>query len=315
MAPTFDISPEKRASYLQFFYRQIFITPPPVTKREADLTSKTAIITGANGGLGLETARQLLDLGARVILAVRDVSKGEKARQELSAGRKLVPDAIEVWKLDLSDNASIVSFAEKAKGLESLDIAILNAGLFKIQETFGPTGYEESIQVNYLANMLLAILLALILKEKKSGPEPGRIVIVSSDIAAWAKFDERSSKPLLPAFKEKMANWVVQERYGTSKLLGQLFLSELAQRVPSSAVTISCANCGLCKGSDLGRQFTGVMRHVLNLAYGSIGRECQVGARTFVHGVTLLGQDAHGQYLEDAKVQPYVFVTRIRLTP
>lgn len=304
MAPTFDISPEKRAGFPHFLYRQLFVTPPLVTKREADLTGKTAIITGGNGGLGVETARQLLDLGCKVILAVRDVSKGDKARQLLVSERKVAPDAIDVWKLDLSDYSSITSFAEQSKGLEHLDIVILNAGLHKMLESFAPTGFEEAVQVNYLSTMLLAILFAQIIRDKKSGPEPGRIVIVSSDTAAWASFAERSSKPLLPAFKTKMVNWDGQERYSTSKLLGQLFLTELAQRIPSSAVTISCANCGLCKGSDLGRQFTGIGQMALSLLHALVGRECHIGARTFVHGATTLGQDAHGQYLEDAKVQP-----------
>jgi NAD(P)-dependent dehydrogenase (short-subunit alcohol dehydrogenase family) len=304
MAPTFDISPKKRAGFPHFLYRQLFVTPPPVTNKEADLTGKTAIITGANGGLGVETGRQLLDLGCNLILAVRDIAKGEKARQTLSAGRNLASDAIQVWQLDLSDYTSITSFAEKAKGLEHLDIVILNAGLHKMIETFAPTGYEEAVQVNYLSTMLLAILFAPILKEKKSGTEPGRIVIVNSDTAAWAAFAEQSSKPLLPAFKVKMAKWDGQERYSTSKLLGQLFLTELAERIPASDVIITCANCGLCKGSDLGRQFTGVGQVALSTLHTLVGRECSVGARTFIHGATTLGKDAHGQYLEDAKIQP-----------
>jgi NADP-dependent 3-hydroxy acid dehydrogenase YdfG len=140
---TFDISPEKRAGFPHFLYRQLFITPPPVTKDEADLTGKTAIVTGAKGGLGLETARQLLDLGSRVVLAVRDVSKGENARNQLLIRGDTAFDAVLVWKLDLADCKSIVAFTEKVKELKSLDIAVLNAGLNKISEDFCFTGYEE----------------------------------------------------------------------------------------------------------------------------------------------------------------------------
>jgi NAD(P)-dependent dehydrogenase (short-subunit alcohol dehydrogenase family) len=305
MAPSFNISPEKRASRLHFFYRQLFVTPPPVLPSQADLTGKTAIVTGANGGLGLETARQLLGLGCKVILAVRDEKKGEEAREDLARSQKLLSASmIEVWKLDLSSYSSISDFAERAKTLDHLDIAVLNAGLWKVTESFSATGYEETIQVNYLSNMLLTLLLLPIIRDKKVGNDAGRIVVVSSDVAAWAKFEERGSEPLLPAFKQKMTKWDDAERYGTSKLLGQIFLSELAKHVPSSAVTVSFANCGFCRGSSLSRQFTGMARHLLDLMYGLMGRECDVGARTFVHAATTLGQEAHGQYVEDAKVQP-----------
>lgn len=305
MPPVFNISSEKRASKLHFFYRQIFITPPPISPSQADLRGKTAIVTGANSGLGLETARQLLGLGCKVILAVRDEKKGEKAREDLVGSEKAVSAGmIEVWKLDLSSHSSIIDFTDRVKRLENLDIAILNAGLWNVVESFNATGYEETIQVNFLSNMLLTMLLLPVIRDKKVGSDPGHIVVVNSDVASWAKFEERGSKPLLPAFKQEMAKWDDAERYGTSKLLGQLFLSELAQRVPSSTVTISFANCGLCRGSNISRQITGISRYVLDVMYQLIGRECDVGARTFVHAVTTLGKETHGQYVEDAKVQP-----------
>ncbi|KAI2618202.1 NAD(P)-binding protein [Hypoxylon sp. NC1633] len=304
MSGTFDISPEERATQSQFFYRQLFVTVPPVTHRDADLSGKTAIVTGANAGLGLEASRQLLDLGCKVILAVRNVSNGDIARKDLARGRNLPPGAIQVWELDLSSYESITSFADRAKGLEHLDIAILNAGLYKVFESFSSTGYEEGIQVNYLSNVLLTILLLPIIKEKRSSKSPGQIVLVSSDNAAWSKFDEKGSDPLLPVYKQKMANWNVAERYGVTKLLGQMFVIELAKRVPSSMVTISCANCGMCRGSDLGRQTSGLFRYSYLLISYILGRTCSDGARRIVHAATTVGEAAHGQYIEDARVQP-----------
>lgn len=170
----------------------------------------------------LECARQLLDIGcSKVILAVRSEAKGEAARQDLSRGRDLKPGAIEVWKLDLSSYDSIIAFSERAKSLELLNLVILNAGIFKVSEVFhGTTGYEEDIQIKYLSNMLLLTLLLPVLIAKKRGNTPGRIVPVNSDMAARAKFEERSKTPLLPAFKQRMAKWDMNERYGTSKLLG-----------------------------------------------------------------------------------------------
>ncbi|KAB5536208.1 hypothetical protein GE09DRAFT_1249901 [Coniochaeta sp. 2T2.1] len=283
MASTFDISPERRASSLHYYYRQLIVTPPPVTKRDADLTGKTAIITGANGGIGLEVARQLLDLGAKVIITTRSVSKGEAARQELSKGRDLPSqDAIQVWPLDLSSYDSILAFVERAKILDNLDIAVLNAGVFKLAETFDPaTGYEEAVQVNYLSTILLTILLLPIMKAKNS----------------------RNSTPILPAFKEKVQHWDFAENYRTSKLLGQLFLTELAKRVDPSDVVLDWANPGFCT-SDLGRETSGLIRFLFRIQKTVLAWPCEKGARTLVHAVTTLGRDAHGQFVEDAKIQP-----------
>lgn len=304
MTPKFDITPEKRAGFLAFLYRQLFVTPPPVS-HDIDLSGKTAIVTGANVGLGLATATQILALGGNVILAVRDERKGETARQNLlAAHRDLSPAAIQVWNLDLASYSSITAFAERTRTLPSLDIAILNAGIIKMAETFSPaTGYEEMVQINYLATMLLAVLLLPVLKEKKSGPGPARLCVVSSDVAAWTNFAERTSNPLLPAFKQKSPTFSSGDRYGTTKLLGQLFLTELAKRVDPSSVVVDWANPGLCR-SDFGRDMSGPMMVMMSIQTALLARTGEVGARTLVHAVTTLGREAHGQYVEDAKIQP-----------
>ncbi|KAJ3459638.1 hypothetical protein MRS44_015711 [Fusarium solani] len=197
MATTFDISPEWRASQLHFYYRQLFITPPLVSRRDADLSGKTAIVTGSNTGLGLEIARQLLDLGCKVILAVRDEVKGERALQELINGCDLPSGFVEVWKLDMLSYESIMTFTKRAENLQHLDIAILNAGVQKAEESFTANGFEEGFQVNVLSTMLLTILLLPIIKGKRTGSSPGQICILSSDMAAWSKFEERNTTPAL----------------------------------------------------------------------------------------------------------------------
>ncbi|KAI0879963.1 NAD(P)-binding protein [Annulohypoxylon maeteangense] len=304
MATTFDISPEKRAGQLHYYYRQLFVTPQPVLRRNAGLSGKTAIVTGSNSGIGLEIAGQLVDLGCSVILAVRDESRGEKARQELNSTRNIPPDIVQVWKLDISSYDSISTFISRVKGLENLDIAILNAGVYKFTESFSSTGYEESVQINYLSNILLMILLLPIIKEKRIGSAPGQICLVSSDAAAWSKFEERSSSHLLSAFTTKMANWNMADRYATSKLLGQLFITELAKHVPPSVVTLTAANPGFCNGSGLGREFHGIIYLIVMIQFFFLSRTCAVGARTIVHAVSSFGEQAHGQYIEDAKIQP-----------
>lgn len=152
--------------------------------------------------------------------------------------------------------------------------------------------------------MLLAILLISIIKDKKTEGGSGHICVVSFDTAAWAKFDERISDPLLFAFKLKAAHWNMGERYGTSKLLGQLFLTELAKHVSPSVATVGCANPGFCTSSELGRETSGIVRFVYRIQCALLARTCAIGARTLLHAVTTLGEKAHGQYVEDGRIQP-----------
>lgn len=303
--PQFSITPEKEASRSQWLYRQLLAKTPPLAQ-DVNLSGKVAIVTGSNSGLGLETARQLVRLGlSKLILAVRSESKGQAARKELLADTGAAPEEIEVWNLDLSSYESITQFADRAKALHRLDIAILNAGLFQAKETFNPdTGYEQCVQVNYLSSMLLMTLLLGALKPKPGAP-PGRLVLVSSDTAAWVNFKERDARPILPIFKKKAEKWDMQERYGVSKLLGQFYLKELAKRVPASVVTIDAVNPGFCYGTALTRDGDGTLTGALINGFRRIvGKPSSVGALSIVHAAVSFGEDAHGQYTEDGEIRP-----------
>ncbi|KAI1074445.1 NAD(P)-binding protein [Whalleya microplaca] len=304
--PSFDISPQKEARQSSFLCRQLLITPPEASPQEVDLNGRTAIVTGANAGLGLECCRQLLDLNiTKLILAVRDEPKGIAARESL-AGAKRNPDAIiEVWKLDLSAYNSIVSFVERTQTLASLEIVILNAGVFKTKFELNPsTHHEEVIQVNYLSTVLLTTLLLPVVKAKNKPESPGRILLVSSETAAWAKYKEKSKKPLLSAF-DQPETFDMTDRYYTSKLLVQLFLSQLTNRIPPSVAVIAACNPGLCYGSDLHRETWGTIPgHIFGGVKRAIGRPLAIGARTLTDGAVKHGQEIHGQYLGDCKLKP-----------
>ncbi|KAL7815021.1 hypothetical protein V8C44DRAFT_348589 [Trichoderma aethiopicum] len=306
MAPQFDITPEKRASMLAFFQRQLFREPPVWTRQDADLSGKTAIVTGSNTGLGFECSAQLLELGlSRLILAVRSESKGEEAKKLLLERQNSSnPPVIEVWKLDLSSYDSIVSFAERAKTLQRLDIAVHNAGLIKKNyEKNEHTGHEETVQVNYLGLALFTLLLLPILEDKNTVEQPGHLVLVSSDTAAWAEFKEKNSVPLLAGL-DKPESFKSQDQYATSKLLGQLFLSQLVKRTPLSSTIINAPNPGLCK-SSLAREHNSLFDKLFVWAFHSLlGRQTSVGARAFTDAAVKQGSESHGQYLEDGKVQP-----------
>lgn len=148
--PTFDNDNiEKRATFRSFLHRQLFKTP--TLPQNVDLKGKTVIVTGSNTGIGLECARQLLDLGAsKLIIAVRNQSKGDKARENLLSNRPPLLDlSVEVWSLDLQSYESIVSFVDRAKSLDRLDIVVLNSGVSKQFFDLTPsTGHEDTIQFN-----------------------------------------------------------------------------------------------------------------------------------------------------------------------
>ncbi|PYI08564.1 NAD(P)-binding protein [Aspergillus sclerotiicarbonarius CBS 121057] len=269
---------KSRATQGAFFKRQLFGEPPIVSRTDVDLSGKTAIVTGSNTGLGFECNKQLLDLGlSRLIIAVRSEAKGEEAKKELlvESSRTAI---IEVWKLDLSRYDSIVAFVERTRSLDRLDIVINNAGvskrIFKLNKS---TGHEETVQVNHLSNALLTILLI--------------------------PFKEQNFTPLLSAF-DKRENFDDQDRYPTSKLLGQLFLSELAKRVPPSGVVINAPNPGLCK-SGLVREFRGTLvGYIFSIMEFILARKPAVGARALTDAAVKHGAEAHGQYIEDGKLAP-----------
>ena len=305
MAPTFDVTPEARATPGAFLKRQLFRSPPVIKQGDANLAGKTIIITGSNTGLGLECARQLLDLGlSRLILAVRNESKGAAARTDLATGRT-TKQTIDVWKLDLDSYDSIAAFAQRASTLDRLDVLIHNAGLMKA--SFGrnaATGHEEVFQVNYLSMALLAILMLPVLRDKNKNPNtPGRLVLVSSDTAAWAPFKERHSTPMFPAFDDANT-FVASERYWSSKLLGHMFLMELAKRVPSSVAVVNATNPGMCRGTGLSQDLSGASVVAAKVIGRVIGRSTALGARALTDAAVKHGRETHGQYMEDGKVQP-----------
>lgn len=305
--PKFDVTPEKRATLLAFVKRQLFVTPTLPTRDQYDLSGKTAIVTGANSGIGLECSRQLLDLGlSRLIIAVRSPSRGEAARDNLLAGRNAEKHVVEVWPIDLENYDSITAFARRAEEeLDRLDILVNNAGVMK--KAFGRnegTGHEHMVQTNYLSQVLLTILLLPVIKQKGTPDAPGRVVLVNSDVAAHARFSERDSPSLLAALDEE-ANFQDQERYATSKLLGQLFLAELARRIPAGVAVVNAPNPGLTR-SNLGGDYKGSVAGFLaeHVFLRILGRAPDVGARSITCAAVMYGQESHGQYIEDGKIQP-----------
>ena len=112
-------------------------------------TGRTVVVTGANSGLGLVTARELARVGARVILACRDIDKGATAAAGMTGD-------VQVRKLDLQDLASIRDFAD---GIAVVDVLINNAGIMAVPYAITRDGFESQIGTNHLGHFALTNLL------------------------------------------------------------------------------------------------------------------------------------------------------------
>ncbi|RMX92951.1 hypothetical protein D0868_13126 [Hortaea werneckii] len=295
-----------------FFYSQFFITPTYPTQ---DCSGRTIIVTGSNTGLGKEAVRHFVRLNAeKVIIACRSTAKGEAAKQdvEASTGRKGVVD---FWPLDLTDYESVKAFAQRAKGLARVDVALLNAGIIWLTcgfmadtpEFATVAGNESTITVNVVSTFLLALLLLAKLQE--SGNRFNTIptlTVVSSEMHFVTSFPERNSPTIFKTLNEpdeaRMA-----ERYALSKLLEVLACREIARNhsVDQLKVTLNFVNPGWCI-SELVRysvaSFGSIAKTVLNLVMRVMCRTTEVGSRTLVHA-GLSGPETHGKYMSNCRIE------------
>ena len=297
--------PPLRWSFGRLFFHNQFRATPKYPPKGTSLSGQTAIITGANIGLGLESARQLLALHlSHLIMAVRTPSKGETAAADL---RRQFPEAtIEVWTLDMASYDSVQEFARRAdKELQRLDIAILNAGVANHRfRTVAATGHEETVQVNYLSTVLLATLLLPVCKAKRSAqPEPSRLTIVSSGLAMTSSFKNRTNIPLLPSF-DKESNFSPTDTYSTSKTLGHLWLYHAAEYASCEDVAVSLVDPAYIKGTALHRDISPFLRPVIWLMEVVAGKTVQVGASCYVDAVVTKGKEGHGSFLMSWEVMP-----------
>ena len=177
-----------------------------------DQTGRTALITGANSGIGLETARVLASRGARVILAGRSQDKLDQAATTI---RHAVPDArLDTLVLDLGDLASIRSAAAQLAAHDTVDLLVNNAGVMNLPERrTTKDGFEMTFGTNHLGHFALTAQLMPALRRSTSA----RIVTVSAIAGTWPigrlidLQSEQRYRPMAAYAKSKRANIVFTE--------------------------------------------------------------------------------------------------------
>ena len=197
-----------------------------------DLSGITALVTGCNSGLGLETMRVLAMHGAHVIGAARTQEKAEAACASVDG--RTTP-----LVLELTDFPGIVNASNDVRAMgQSLDMLILNAGIMALPELEQVYGLEKQFVVNHLGHFILANRL----RELVVDAPQGRVVVVSSSAHKWGPsegiaFDNLSGEAGYDPF----------EAYGQSKLANGLFSRELARRLANTNATSNSLHPGVIK--------------------------------------------------------------------
>ncbi|MGW4099984.1 SDR family NAD(P)-dependent oxidoreductase [Mycobacterium sp. NPDC004974] len=215
-----------------------------------DQSRRTAVVTGANTGLGLETAKALAAKGAHVVLAVRNLDKGEAAVEWIS---RSVPQAdLELQRLDLGSLASVREAAAEIKAKhDTIDLLINNAGVMYPPKETTADGFELQFGTNHLGHFALTGLLL----DRLLPVTGSRVVTVSSighRIQAAIHFDDLQWEH----------SYSRVGAYGQSKLANLLFTYELQRRLTGRHTTALAAHPG---GSD-----TELMRHLPGILQSAI---------------------------------------------
>ncbi len=186
---------------------------PLASSGEVDLSGlagRTAIVTGATSGIGAAAARALAGAGARVVLAVRDPSRGTAVAQE-------IPGETHVARLDLADLGSIAAFADAWTG--DVDLLVNNAGIMFAPEGRTADGFEPHIGTNHLGHFALTQRLMEHLT--------GRVITISSEL-------HRRARLRLDDLNWEHRRYKAGQAYNDSKLANVLFTLELQRRLQES---------------------------------------------------------------------------------
>ncbi|KAJ2919907.1 hypothetical protein MD484_g391, partial [Candolleomyces efflorescens] len=239
-----------KSSFATFVCSQWKTVPPVAT---ADLTGQTVIVTGANIGLGFESAKHFAKMNpAKLILACRSEEKGKAAVEKIREETGYTPD---LELLDLAKFSSVLDFADRfLKNKDArLDILMANAAVAYTQESERretSDGWEESLHVNNLSTSLLCLLLAPRMVEtgERYKTKP-RLVVVASEVHYWTTLKDE-------VFESGSAFRTISSKEYGHTVLNVFFTRSLAGIMADTPVIVNCVNPGYCY-SALRRTFNG----------------------------------------------------------
>ena len=251
------------------------------------LDGRTFVVTGANSGIGFAAARELGRVGARVVLAVRDVAKGEAAAAS-------IPGETEVRRLDHADLESVHAFADGWEG--DLDVLIDNAGVMAVPEQRTKDGFEMQIGTNHLGHFALTNLLLPHVRD--------RVTVVAS--AA-----HRMGAIRLDDLNWERGSYHRWRAYGQSKLANLLFMSELQRRLDAAAsdVRVTGAHPGYA-ATNLQHRTENIVQNTIMAAVNRVWAQSEeMGALPTLYaatadlpGDTYVGPDSLGEQRGHPKV-------------
>ncbi|CAN3126856.1 SDR family NAD(P)-dependent oxidoreductase [Mycobacterium sp. smrl_JER01] len=245
-----------------------------------DQSGRTAVITGANTGLGFETAKALAEKGAHVVIAVRNTSKGDEAAARITGN-------VEVQELDLTSLASIHAAAEALRTrFDTIDLLINNAGVMTTPKGTTKDGFELQFGTNHLGHFALTGLLL----DKLLDVDGARIVTVSSNghkmggAIHWddLQWERRYSR---------------MGAYTQSKLANLLFTYELQRRLAPRGKTIAVAAHPGTSNTELARNLPAALQPAVSAVAGLLAQSSAEGALPSLRAATdpgVLGGQYYG---------------------
>ncbi|CAI6309063.1 unnamed protein product [Periconia digitata] len=277
------------------------------------LRGQTAIVTGASQGIGTEIVAQLLERSiSTVVLAVRNVAKGEEARKAI-LGRPSVKKGmdtkavVKVMKLEAEDYGSVKSFADDfSKEFGELHLLMLNAGIGILERDILPTTHEKTIQVNYLSNVLLLLLLyPLLTNTATTTGTPTRITWTGSRMHTSSSL-LTGKKPLAPSSTvlghfDSKESWVPFTRYGDSKLLCLLFMYEMTNHDDGGKV-VQNSFCPGMVNTGMSDVLPIYLRVPVNMVKALRARSVDVAGWVALNTAVVVGGESHGQFYADKEV-------------
>ena len=257
-----------------------------------EMQGRTALVTGATGGIGTEIARGLVARGADVIITARDTSKGEEVRAELATAG---PGTVEVLHLDVADQASVRSVAQTVRDRKPrLDVLVNNAGAWYTDRRESPDGIELTLATNVLGPHLLTALLL----DRLTASEHARVVNVGSSVAGNLDLtDLQYARRPYDGFKA----------YAQSKQALAMLTWALAERLQTTGGCANIASPGFVK-TGFNRNAKGVRAALIGLSVQLFatspakGADCPLWVATAseLDGVT-------GRWYEGRKQKPTRF--------